>query len=295
MISVRNIILTTFLMIGAWHVAIAQLPNTEVFSFSIIKSADAFKISKASYLSDFNPAGYTNQPEFISADEVLFTSNVKNKEIPDLYKANIRLGKLQRLTDTGLAEYSPQKIPSQDYYSCIRVEEDNTTQLLWAYPTDLSHGGFSPLPDVTNVGYHRWFSSDQVALFLVGSPHELAIANIESKEVNSVIENIGRCLKLDKEGNLLFVHKITDDNWYLKSYNPKDNTAKTLIETLKGVEDFGIYRDQEIIIGKGSKLYSANMNNPTVWSELTDLASYGVQQISRLAVRNNKLIVVSNE
>ncbi len=295
MIRIKHIILTASCLIGCWSMGAAQLPNSEIFAFSIIKSGDAFKISKASYLSDFNPDGYTNQPEFISADEVLFTSNVKDKEIPDLYKSNIRLGKLQRLTDTGLAEYSPQEIPGQDYYSCIRVEEDNTTQLLWAYPTDLSHGGFSPLPDVPNVGYHRWLSTDQVALFLVGTPHELAIANIDTKEVTSVIENIGRCLKTDKEGNLLFVHKITDNKWYLKSYSAEDNVANTLIETLEGVEDFGIYRDQEIIVGKGSKLYSADLNNPTVWSELIDLAPYGVQQISRLAVRNNKLIVVSNE
>ncbi len=273
----------------------AQLEASSIYNFNLVKSNGQIDIKRGKFLSNFNPNGYNNQVTFISADNILLAANIDDPAITDLYKANIRLGKLERITANGLADYSPAIVPGIDYYSCVRVEEDGSTQLLWLYPTDGSNVGFTPLPDITNIGYYAWINADLVALFLVDAPNKLSIANIKTGESSVILENIGRCLKLDSDGNLIFVHKISADQWYLKSYNPSNQKMDVICQTLPGKEDFELSSNDNILMGDKSKLYEFNQELTNSWVELFDFRKFGIKKISRLALRNNKLILIENE
>lgn len=290
-LSALTIILSVSLFSGLY----AQLPNTGVFAFEYSFKGTNFELQKPQFLTEFNANGYNNQPCFISDTEILISSDGFEKGSNDILKIDIKNRELLRFTETPESEYSPTKVPNKALISCVRVEQDQTTQLLWAYPENRKDYGGPLLPEITNVGYHAWITDKLLALFLVGEPHQLAIINIETKRKQILLDNIGRCMKVDNKGNLLFVHKIDATNWFIKSYNPKSNTLKSIIQTPEGAEDFEILKDGSLIIGHGSKLSGYDPRFSKTWKHLADLASYGVNKITRVATRKNNLVLVSSE
>lgn len=273
----------------------AQLPNTALYQVDLIKKSSGLSISSVKYLSDFNQSGYNNQVSFISADEIMFTSNAKDQDITDLYVANTRTLNLERLTANGLSEYTPNIMPGRDFYSCVRVEKDLKTQLLWVYPKDLSNIGFSPIPDITNVGYYAWLDTELVALFLVGTPHELVVVNVNNGEQNKIIDKIGRCIKVNEMGEILFVHKLSDEQWFIKSYDLSTQKMSVICQTIPGSEDFELAPNGNIFMAAKAKIYEYNPSLTRSWSEILDFTSYDINDINRIAFRNNKLILVNNE
>lgn len=273
----------------------AQLDNTSIYLANLSIKNSGRSISSVSYLSDYNKTGYNNQVSFISADEILFVSNTENPEVTDIYLANLRLEELERITANGLANYSPNTMPGKDYYSCVRVEKDKTTQHLWLYPTSLENTGFTPLPEITNVGYYAWLDENKVALFLVGTPHELVVADINTGEQNKIMDKIGRCIKVNDQGEIIFIHKLSDQQWFIKTYNIETNKISVLCQTIPGSEDFELLNNGNILMASKSKVYEFNPSLTNSWSEILDFQEFGLANINRLAFRNNKLILVNNE
>lgn len=273
----------------------AQLPNTTLYQVDLIKKSSGLSISGVKYLNNFNQSGYNNQVSFISADEIMFTANANDPDITDLYVANTRTLNLERLTANGLSEYSPNIMPGRDFYSCVRVETDLKTQLLWVYPKDLSNTGFSPIPDITNVGYYAWLDTELVALFLVGTPHELVVVNVNNGEKYKIIDKIGRCIKVNDMGEILFVHKLSDEQWFIKSYDLSTQKMSVICQTIPGSEDFELASNGNIFMASKAKIYEYNPSLTQSWAEILDFSSYDINDINRIAFRNNKLILVNNE
>jgi len=58
------------------------------------------------------------------------------------------------------------------------------------------------LDSIAEIGYHEWINKSMIALFIVGEPHTLYIVDTESDEVRQVRSDIGRCLRMNPDGNL---------------------------------------------------------------------------------------------
>ena len=284
-------------------VSAQKLPNTNLFVFDLeVKSDTAFLLSNPSYLSNFNPTGYNNQPHFIDEDLLYLTVQYPmDTSQTDIYALDLSEKTKTRITATTESEYSPTLIPlgSADapaYFSSIRVENDrDRTQRLWQFPLDHANNGRPVLRSVTDVGYHCWLNPREVALFIVGEPHQLVIANVQKQAVTQITGNIGRCIQRTAKGGLVFIQKLSAKSWLLKEITNSNYRPKLITAALKGSEDFVVLADGTIIAGQGSKLYKFKKSRDISWVEIADLSEYDINNITRLATNlsGTKLAIVS--
>ena len=274
----------------------AQLPKTDLYMFTLLNNGEKITLKDPLYLSGFNPDGYNNQPYFINPGELYITSNLYDTNFTDFLKLDIFNNVYYRITETdSISEFSPTPKAINGFFSSIRIEKDGRTQTLWLYPEDHSNPGKRIFPTVDNIGYHCWLSETEVAMFLVDNPMKLAIGNLETGLVSTVLENIGRCFHQNSDGDLMFVHKMTDDTWYIKSYNLEERKATVITQTRPNSEDYVVLSDGTIIMAEGSKIYSIHPETDEYWNEVIDLAEFDITQISRLAVSRNRLVIVNSK
>jgi len=288
-----SIISLLFLFASANKYTAQDLPNCNLYQFTITEKAAGYSVLYPKFLTAFNKDGYNNQPSFITDFDLYLSSNYGENGSTEVIQLNLFENKLTRITSTKQSEYSPTEA-NKNYFSTVRVESDNTTQTLTLYPKNMDSSPRRFLPDVNNVGYHTWISDSKVALFLVDESqgNVLAIGDVYDDSVRQVVSNIGRTLKFDGDHKLFFIHKSID-TWFIKEYNTDTRKIRTIVETLEGVEDFELLRNGSFICGKGSKLYFYN-KGVAGWTVITDLEDYGIESISRIAVRKNKLVLVNN-
>jgi len=206
---------------------------------------------------------------------------------------NLNDESLMKVTDTDESEYSPTLTPDKQNFSTITVpptEGSDAPQFLWNYPINRKDSGHAIDYDLTNVGYHIWLNSNELILFLVGDPHQLVHYNIESGTMSEIDKNVGRCFRLNHNNEVVYVHKAAHNIWYFKTFNVDTDKRSIIGETKTGSEDFEILPDNSIIMGHKSKMYKLSPIGG--WKEIDDLQKYGINNISRIAIRNNKIALV---
>ena len=257
---------------------------------------DRLFLENPEFLTVFNKSGYNNQPAFFSEQQVYLTSNYHNSEKTEIIKLDLKNKTLYRVTNTTESEYSPTLSPDRNFFTCIRVEKNGKDQFLWMYPIDQSDGGRRLMEKINNVGYHCWISDQEVALFVVDEPIKLLIGNIKTGNTRYLLDKIGRCIKSSPDGELIIVHKLLENKWYLKKYNPETGTFKIITETLPGQEDFEILPDGSILMANGSEIWKYN-NNRIIdnWKKMDDLSDLGINNITRIASSGNKILFVDNQ
>ena len=162
-------------------------PATEVFYATVSNAAGIESIVNIS-----NNPGYDNQPSFLpDGSAILFSSNRDGKQT-DIYRYDIATKTLTQLTKTPEAEYSPTVTPDKRTFSVIRVEADGT-QRLWRFDLDGSNPRLV-LENVKPVGYHVWLDATHLALFVLGSPATLQVADTTTGTAEVVSTGIGRTL-----------------------------------------------------------------------------------------------------
>jgi hypothetical protein len=275
----------------------AQLPQCNMYQFTVSKSSDQIKLSKAKFLTAFNKGGYNNQPQFFADDIVYFTTNYYDVEQTEIAKFDLFDETLTRITFTEESEYSPTPVPDMTDFSCVRVEKNKAIQTLCLYPEDGIGYPKRYLHNISNIGYHNWIDESTLALFLVEEPHHnLAIADAKSERRKIILDRIGRCLKIGKNNQLYFVHKLNEIKWYIKCYDNKVNMSEIICPTLEGSEDFEILNDGSILMGHGSELFIFDPKKSSLgWQSVADLGDQGIKNISRLILRKNRLIIVDQE
>lgn len=281
--------------IFCWNIASAQLPNTNIYLFQIEQQGDSsFLFKNPQYLTAFNSKGYNNQPSFISNDEIYFSmGSTSESSQTDIVSLNLRSQVKTKVTQSEDREYSPTPLLEPYYFSCVRQEADGkNTQRLWFFPVDRSSQGKPLLPVQTNVGYHCWLKDEMVALFIVGDPHKLAIANTLDKTVVTLTSNIGRCLQRLPNGNLAFIHKTTETNWTIKELDVNTMRSKTIVSAVPQSEDFVVLPNNTFLMASGSKLFKYKIGWDTQWLEVADFEKHNLKNITRMAISPNGKIAL---
>jgi WD40 repeat protein len=187
----------------------------------------------------------------------------------------------KKVTQTPEGEYSPTPMPDGKHFSVIRVESDGT-QRLWKFTME----GTEPtliLENVKPVGYQAWGDGSTVAMFILGDPPTLQVADTQSNKVEKIAENIGRSLhKIPGQRAISFVHKTTDDEWWIKRLDLASRKASPIVRTLPSSEDYAWTPDGTLIMGKDGKLYKYTPDRDQDWLEVVELT--GVKGITRIAV-----------
>lgn len=267
--------------------AVAQgAPSTDIYLVSIDLRGERASVDAP--LNVTARAGYDNQPAF-TADgaSILFTS-VREDAQADIYRYDVAARAVTRVTHTTESEYSATLMPDGRRISVIRVEADST-QRLWSFTID----GRDPrlvLRDAKPVGYHAWANDSILALFVLGSPPTLQVANARTGASRVELGGIGRSIhRIPGTASISFVHKQGENDWWIKRYDPVRDSTVALVQTMEGSEDYAWLPDGSVLMARANTLYrwSPRGGRAAARSEWAPIATFdtpGLQRISRLAV-----------
>ena len=278
------------------HCLMAQVPVTELYLLDFtIDDTGRYHIHSPRYLSSFNMNGYTNQPMFISDDEVYVSVRKQGEDQHDIYSVHIGNGTVRQVTKTDESEYSPTPMGDGQKFACLRqVTGGEMDQQIFEYPIDQQGFGYPLMSNVKNAGYFAFLPNSNIAMFLLDEPNLLAIGNLQSRQYETISSNVGRCLRTTENGSLVYVHKFSEDYWYLKEYDTTAKRAKIIAETPDGREDFAIAPDGSIVMGDGGDMFILRQGTDE-WEFIFDLSIFGINNITRLAINNrNQIVVVNN-
>ena len=297
----RNVILVCFL--ASSSAAYAQMPDTDIWLFDIAKKGDS--ISFTNPVNITNRTGYDNQPAFSPDGRQVVYSSYRENGQSDIYSYDIASHTNSAFCKTPESEYSPAFTPDGKYISVVRVGKDSS-QRLFKFPVK----GGDAVPVFTrykmdSIAYYCWKDSTDLLLLLIGTPERLIFTNTKNIDPLIIaINSVGRTMMTDNQ-EINYIVSRTDSVWSIckLSYQPTGIGIQFQVKCLKGVEDFAIYNDEVFICGKGSFLYTYDYSHPykeseyeVQWTKNINLASYGLKDISRVAVSKDgkRIAVVSS-
>ena len=226
-------------------------------------------------------AGYDNQPYFTpEGDGFWYTALDEHSGQTDIFLFRPQ-GAFEQVTRSAPeSEYSATPLPDGSGLSVVRVEADST-QRLWRVPFD----GSSPsvlLPDVAPVGYHAWLDASTLALFVLGEPATLQVAELGGGAPRVVAEAIGRSIrKIPGAAAVTFVSMEEGAPAMLTRYD-LDGTVTPLVETVGGGDFHAWTPDGTVLMARGPQIHAWTPGDAG-WTLVADLSEHNVR-ISRLAV-----------
>jgi hypothetical protein len=254
--------------------------GTEIYLFDLSITKKVITVSNPVNVS--NKAGYDNQPSFLQDGKtVLFTYTVQGQT--EIAKYDILKKQLTVLTQTSGSEYSPLQTPDPGYFSAILLEKDGT-QLLNRYPIEDSRPTVL-IPDVI-VGYHTWENAESLFAFVLGTPNTLQHIRLKNGiDLKHIAVNPGRSLHFHQTSRQLYFVDKSEAQPLIKSYSPETEKFITIAPVLDTAEDFAVIDQKSLIMGTGSQLFFFDgLKKQPQWELISDLASFGLNGISRLAV-----------
>lgn len=271
----------------------AQSPDTEVFLARVTADAGKLSVGRAENIS--NSPGSDNQPSFSRDGASVFFTSARggalqgtNDAQMDIYRYDIASKRTAQVTRTPESEYSATVTPDGGHISVIRVEADKT-QRLWKFTL----AGADPslvLTDIKPVGYHAWLDDHTLALFVLGRPASLQVADTRTGKAIVAATDIGRSLQRVPGGGVSFVQRSGEGPQRTLTISEVTlRHGKPVIATLTGVapgatdEYVAWLPDGTLVMAGGGTLHAWRRGDKE-WRPVTELAALGVRNVSRLAV-----------
>jgi hypothetical protein len=266
-------------------------PNTEVVLFDLDTKNGSFELSNFKNIS--NNEGYDNQPSFLDDNYVLFAST-RNRQT-DIVKYHMDYDSKSWINFSKGGEYSPLKIPNKNAVSAVRLDTDGKQRL---YTYSLSNGESTELIADLVVAYYTWYDENTIVSAIIEENGlNLYVTNLQNGISKKYATNVGRSFHKIPNTNLVsFISKENENNWQIKSLNPKTGVIKVIANTLQGVEDICWAGTNTILSGKESILYKLTLQKDTNWKEIANLKSNGINAITRIATNteSNKLLIAGD-
>lgn len=269
----------------------AAPPSTEVYVASLSISGTTFTVGQPQNVS--NGPGYDNQPFFTpDGASLLFTSDQASRSDgaaagrpqTDVFRYDFASGRLTRVTTTAESEYSPTVTPDGKGFSVIQVEKDQT-QRLWRFTLD----GKNPtvvLQDIKPVGYHAWLDDHTLALFVLGSPATLQVADTRTGKAEIVSADIGQSVVKMPGGAASFVQQGQQGSMISQiSIVDGKPITRTLTAPVPGARQVQLAwtPDGTLLMAHSGWLHAWKAGD-SAWRAVVDLEALGLKGVTRLAV-----------
>jgi dipeptidyl aminopeptidase/acylaminoacyl peptidase len=224
--------------------------------------------------------GYDNQPSFTPDGAALLYTRQDGTQT-DVWRYDVVARSNRPVIQTPEGEYSPQVTPDGAGISVVRVEAD-ATQRLWRFRRD----GTSPtllLKDVKPVGYHAWGPDGLLALFVLGDPNSLQVADTRTGRAEVVARRVGRSLHRIPGRETVSVLRIADDGRWIEELDLRSRRLTRLVRAPEsGDGDYAWTPDGAILMAEGATLRRWAPGGD--WQAVADLDALGLAGASRLAI-----------
>jgi hypothetical protein len=261
-------------------------PDTEVFLAPLTREGGQLVVGRAENIS--NSPGYDNQPSFSPDGRFVYFTSGRSSGQMDIYRHDTSAKQITQVTTTPESEYSATVMPDGAHISVVRVEADKI-QRLWKFTT----AGRDPsvlLPDIKPVGYHAWLDQYTLALFVLGQPPTLQVADIRTGKAVIAATDIGRSLQRIPGGGVSFVQRSGEGpnrtstivELTLRLGKPVTTTLTPLARG--ATEEFVAWTpDGTLLMAAGTSLHGWRRGDKE-WRVIADLGAIGVGSVSRIAV-----------
>nr|WP_321228376.1 nuclear transport factor 2 family protein [uncultured Psychroserpens sp.] len=265
--------------------------NTEIFFYDIETNSSKIELKNAKNLS--NNEGYDNQPAFLNDRYIVFAST--RNEQTDIAKYDMRYDSKSWLNFSEGGEYTPLKIPNKNEISAVRLDKDGKQRL---YSYNMSNGSSTELVADLVVAYYTWFNENTIVSAVIeGDDLNLYVTNLQDGSNHKYASKVGRSFHRIPNSNLVsFISKENENQWQIKSLNPKTGVTKVIANTMTGVEDICWLDGKTIFSGKDNLLYKLTLKRDNDWKQVANLSSEGIIKITRLATNaeSNKLLIAGD-
>ncbi|MGD8279452.1 MAG: hypothetical protein PVH00_15545 [Gemmatimonadota bacterium] len=276
----RALLLAGLAAVGTADTARAQ-GATDLFLVRLGETDGRLAADSVVRLTDRN--GYDNQPQFVADGTALLYTSIDATGQADIHRLDLRTRQSTNLTRTAPeSEYSATLMPGGSRMSVIRVEADST-QRLWSFRLD----GSDPrlvLERVAPVGYQAWIDAGRIAVFVLGSPATLQLADVRTGETRVLASDIGRSLnRVPGRNALSFVQRDGGPSGWITELDAHTGATRRLVRALPGNEYHAWTPSGTLVSAAGSILYRWRPGDAD-WTPVADLTTSGVSGISRLIV-----------
>jgi hypothetical protein len=279
MVSIRSLA-CSIILVGAFAPATLAQSPTDIYLGTLTFIDGRVQIGELRNIT--NRDGYDNQPSFTADGKGILYTSIRDGQA-DTYVYDTATGSIERVTHTAESEYSPTPMPGQQTFSVVQVEADST-QRLWHFDMSGVKRGVL-LEHVKPVGYHVWYEPETVVLFVLGDPPTLQIADLSTGNADVAADAVGRSLhKVPSRPSITFVHKTSEDEWWINELDMSTRQPTKLVRTLPGREDYAWTPGGVILMGRDSEMYQWHDGRSGEWQRVADLSAQGITAITRIAV-----------
>lgn len=227
---------------------------------------------------------YDNQPTFLPDGSGLWYTVVETHTgQADIYRYDLDPPTVSRVTMSNPeSEYSATPLPDGSGISTIRVEADST-QRLWRFDADGSNAA-PLLENVEPVGYHAWIDENTVALFVLGQPPTLQLADLRTGRARVIASDIGRSIQpIPGTFDVSYVQRHPDGTSTIMRLPGDGGDPQPIIEAVGGGDFHAWAPDGTLLMAEGAIVYAAPPETPRAWTPVADFSDLHLS-ISRLAV-----------
>ena len=126
---------------------------------------------------------------------------------------------------------------------------------------------------------------NMVALYILGSPSTLQLADVRTGQAVVVERNVGRSMHaVPGRRAISFVHQRSEEDSWIKLLDLETMQIESLVRTVPGNEFHAWTPGGMLLSASGFKLYRWTGQPGGDWVEIADLKDAGVADITRIAV-----------
>ena len=226
--------------------------------------------------------GYDNQPTFAPGGAAVLFTSIRDDGQADIWRVNVVDGAMSAVSRTAESEYSATLTPDGGI-SVIRVERDST-QRLWRM-TPAGTDFRVVLERVKPVGYHAWSDDTTLALFVLGSPPTLQLANARTGEARVMDDSIGRSIhRIPGERAFSYTRRGADGIRWMMRLDVASGEKRRLAQMPEGTEDYAWTPSGIALSAQGAELLAWDPRGTAGWTRIATLAGENLGRVTRLAV-----------
>ena len=258
------------------------LPNHDIVVFDLDEQKGQLRIENPQLIAA--SPGYDNQPQFSQDDSGVYFTRIEGSNA-DIWHWSFASSKASKIVKTKESEYSATPIPFEDdSISVVRVEKDGK-QRLWQFSdTSLQVPTNTPpklmFDSIEPVGYYVWLGKN-IAMFVLGNPHQLVVSQFPYQSHRVIDKNIGRCLQTVPGDKRISYTVELNSRHQLRTSDFFSTRAFGFLPAK--AQDY-VWLDNKRVISSDSNQLKVSQPGTNQWKTVENLSNFKLNQISRLAI-----------